>query len=151
MQPIRRIITGHDDSGNAVFVEDGACPHVQEIMGAGTADLWQNTATPAGNSRLDYFVGGAVLKPPVGGSVFRVVEFAPHTSCPSHRTASIDYTCVISGELYAVVEDDERLMRPGDVIIQRGTVHSWENRSDEPARIVVVLVDAEPLPGLEPV
>lgn len=149
MQPTRRIITGHNDAGDAVFLEDGDCPYVQEIMGAGTADFWQNTGTPADNSPRDYFTGNAVLKPPAGGSVFRVVEFGPHTACPTHRTATVDYTCVISGELYAVVGDDERRMGPGDVIIQRGTIHRWENRSDEPARIVVVLVDAEPLPGLE--
>ncbi len=52
---------------------------------------------------------------------------------------------VLSGEIYALMDEGEVLLRPGDVLIQRGTNHAWSNRSDEPARVAFVLIDAEPL------
>ncbi|WJJ92553.1 cupin domain-containing protein [Neopusillimonas aromaticivorans] len=62
-----------------------------------------------------------------------------------HRTHSIDYAIVISGEIYALMDDGETLMRPGDVLVQRGTNHGWSNRSDAPALVAFVLIDAEPV------
>ena len=59
-----------------------------------------------------------------------------------HRTQSIDYGIVLEGEIWLVLDDGSQTrLGPGDVAIQRGTDHAWENRSDRPARIVFVLVD----------
>jgi len=58
-----------------------------------------------------------------------------------HRTETIDYGIVLSGEVYLVVEDGETLLRPGDVVVQRGTNHAWHNRSDQPSRMAFVLID----------
>ena len=66
-----------------------------------------------------------------------------------HRTASIDYCYIIEGEVYAVLDNEEKFMQKGDVLIQRGTVHSWSNRSDKPVIILFVLCGAEPTPGME--
>jgi len=60
-----------------------------------------------------------------------------------HRTKTIDYGIVLQGELYLVLEASETLLRPGDVVIQRGTNHAWDNRSDAPARMAFILVDAQ--------
>lgn len=66
-----------------------------------------------------------------------------------HRTQTIDYAIVLNGEIYAVLDDDERLMQAGDVLIQRGTDHAWENRSDTDCRMLFVLVDGEFTPEMK--
>jgi uncharacterized cupin superfamily protein len=58
-----------------------------------------------------------------------------------HRTESIDYGIVISGEMTLVLDRAETLLRPGDVVIQRGTNHAWANRSGRVCRMLFVLVD----------
>ena len=58
-----------------------------------------------------------------------------------HKTETIDYAIVLSGECYMVLDDSEVLVTAGDVIIQRGTNHAWSNRSDRPCRIAFVLID----------
>jgi uncharacterized cupin superfamily protein len=59
-----------------------------------------------------------------------------------HKTKSVDYAIVLSGEIVAIMEDGETTMRAGDVLVQRATSHSWANRSDVPCMIAFVLVDA---------
>lgn len=116
-----------------------------------------------------------VLEPPRGGSIFRFVEFPPDserwgTGSPEHRRAvfakmgaahalvgdnprhpgmhrtdTVDYAVVVSGEIWAVLDDGETLLRAGDCLVQRGTSHAWSNRSDRPCRVAFVLVSAEPL------
>lgn len=61
-----------------------------------------------------------------------------------HVTRTIDYAIVLAGEIYAVLDEDETLMRAGDILVQRGTNHAWANRSDAPARIAFVLIDSAP-------
>ncbi len=60
-----------------------------------------------------------------------------------HRTASIDYALILEGEVFAVMDTEETLLRAGDVLIQRGTNHAWANRSDRVCRIAFVLIDAD--------
>jgi quercetin dioxygenase-like cupin family protein len=60
-----------------------------------------------------------------------------------HRTETIDYAIVLSGELTLLLDDTDVLLREGDVVIQCGTNHAWSNRSGKPARIAFVLVDGE--------
>lgn len=114
------------------------------------------------------------VAPPAGGSVFRVVQFPPdkdwaakaeamggsvaidetakaaHAGGPvrhahMHRTHSIDYSIVLSGEIWAVMDEGETKLAAGDVLIQRGTNHSWANRSNAPCLVAFVLIDALPL------
>ena len=62
-----------------------------------------------------------------------------------HRTHSVDYGIVLSGEIDMLVDEDEVHLTAGDVVIQRGTNHAWANRGNEPCRIAFVLIDAKPL------
>ena len=64
-----------------------------------------------------------------------------------HGTDTIDYAVCLEGEIYAVLDEDETLMHPGDVLIQRGTYHAWANRSNAFCRMLFVLIDAEPVPN----
>jgi mannose-6-phosphate isomerase-like protein (cupin superfamily) len=65
-----------------------------------------------------------------------------------HRTESVDYGIVIEGELTLVLDDSEVLLKPGSVVVQRGTNHAWANRSDKPCRMLFVLVDGRYEPGV---
>ncbi len=60
-----------------------------------------------------------------------------------HRTKTVDYGIVLSGEIYLVVDEGETLLRPGDVVVQCGTNHAWSNRSDKPCRMAFILIDGE--------
>jgi quercetin dioxygenase-like cupin family protein len=60
-----------------------------------------------------------------------------------HRTATVDYIVVLKGEITAIMETGEKLLRAGDVLVQRGTNHSWSVRSREPCIVAVVLVSAK--------
>ena len=63
-----------------------------------------------------------------------------------HKTDTIDYAIVIEGEIVALMDEGEKLMKQGDVLIQRGTNHAWANRTDKPARVAFILIDAKPVP-----
>jgi len=58
-----------------------------------------------------------------------------------HRTLTVDYAIILEGEIVAMLDDGETVLRAGDILIQRGTNHAWANRSGKPARICFVLID----------
>jgi quercetin dioxygenase-like cupin family protein len=79
--------------------------------------------------------------PPPHGTRVRVVDMPPGTRSPMHRTESVDYGIVLAGTLTLVLDGDETTVGPGDLVVQRGTDHAWENRTDEPVRMLFVLLD----------
>jgi quercetin dioxygenase-like cupin family protein len=62
-----------------------------------------------------------------------------------HKTSTVDYIIVLRGEIYAIMDRGETLLKPGDILVQRGTNHSWSVRGNEPCIIAAVLVSAAPL------
>jgi len=60
-----------------------------------------------------------------------------------HRTETVDYGFVISGEITLVLDKGEANLKAGDVVIQRGTNHAWANRSGKPCRMLFMLVDGQ--------
>jgi uncharacterized cupin superfamily protein len=60
-----------------------------------------------------------------------------------HTTDTVDYAIILEGEIWALMDEGETLMRAGDVLIQRGTNHAWANRSAKTARIAFVLIDGK--------
>jgi quercetin dioxygenase-like cupin family protein len=114
--------------------------------------------------RADRTIG---VPPPTNGSILRVVEFPPvsaeaeamdavalrkamgveHGAAPTrhaymHRTKSVDYAIVLSGEIVMLLDDSEVLLKAGDILIQQATNHAWVNRSNANCRIAFVLIDA---------
>ena len=67
-----------------------------------------------------------------------------------HKTLSVDYIIVLKGEIYAIMDKGETLLKPGDILVQRGTNHSWSVRGTEPCIIVAILVSAAPLGAKRP-
>ncbi|MBL1119478.1 cupin domain-containing protein [Streptomyces sp. 110] len=149
MREIRRIVTGRDGEGRSTVVEDRVCPHVETTADATVTNLWLHEGRPGNATDYRDPVGpGVPLPPPARGSVLRVVEFPPREPGGSafvHRTDSLDYAYVIDGEVYSVLDDGETLLRAGDVLVQRGTSHAWDNRSGRPCTVLFALLDAEPL------
>lgn len=82
-----------------------------------------------------------------GGTVLRYVDLKPGCTSAMHRTISLDYGIVIAGQLELVLDSGEtRILGPGDICVQRGTMHAWKNPSDTTwARVVFVLVPSKPL------
>jgi quercetin dioxygenase-like cupin family protein len=146
----RRIVTGHDADGRAIFVADGPTPNVWEAPDGGPVfELWNHAGTPDNAGPFDDpILAGHSFPPPPRGSVFRIVDFAPRGAAEQihmHRTSSLDYCYVVAGSIVAVVDDDERTLTAGDVLIQRGTNHGWRNESGAICRVLFVLIDALPL------
>lgn len=146
----RRIVTGHDSADRAIFVADGPTPNVWDAPDGGPVyELWQHVGVPDNSTEfVDPILGPASFSPPRRGSVLRIVDFAPRAPgdrVHMHRTRSLDYCYVIEGSIVAVLDDEERVLNAGDVLIQRGTNHGWRNESDARCRVLFVLIDAEPL------
>ncbi len=145
--PIRRVVTGHDSEGNAVFTSDNEFETIVIPSGdAAMTTLWTTTTVPADlNDTSDGRErdAGTTLK---GGSVIRMVDMLPNASSPLHRTHSIDYGIVISGQIELELDNHlVKTMKAGDIIVQRGTIHLWRNPSPtDICRIVFVLTEAKP-------
>jgi len=80
----------------------------------------------------------------VGAST--VQAHSPHPLM--HRTETVDYGIVIEGELVLVLDREERVLHPGDVVVQRGTNHARANRSGRPCRVAFVLLSGQYDPAL---
>jgi quercetin dioxygenase-like cupin family protein len=147
----RRVVTGHDEHGVSVFAADGPVP-VGRLApdGALFYEIWGTDASPAPISadEPDPTAGALRVPPAPNGTKIRINEFPPGVVSPVHRTQSVDYGIVLSGEVVLVLDDSETVLRPGDVVVQRGTSHRWENRSGETARMAFILVDGAFTPEL---
>ena len=62
-----------------------------------------------------------------------------------HKTSTVDYLIVLKGEIWAILDDSEACLKQGDVMIQRGTNHSWSVRPDEPCQLAAVPGNAGPV------
>jgi quercetin dioxygenase-like cupin family protein len=158
--PIRRIVTGHDANARAIIKSDDHFPSEPiAIGGAEFALLWTTATVPADNNdESDGRAGDAGLTLNQG-SVIRIVDFLPGGTSPMHRTNSIDYGIILSGEIELELEEGVKTIAgPHTVIVQRGTNHMWRNPSQtEHARVAFVLIEAsaylhdgEPLPEDKP-
>jgi quercetin dioxygenase-like cupin family protein len=143
----RRVVTGHDGNGNAVVRYDGIAPNVTAGRpGHSACVVWTTDTFPADNT-TDWDEGTrTVATTNPGGTVFRLVEYAPGVAPRRHRTDSIDYAVVLSGEIDMRLDGDDTVhLKAGDVLVQRGTVHDWVNNGTVPCVIAFVLIDARPV------
>ena len=143
---VRRVVTGHDGQGNAVIASDAT--FLGKVLdGAAEMDLAWSTATFPSDNNEDTDGGQrnvGLVSP--GGSVLQFVSMHPHSSSPHHRTQSLDYGIVLEGEIELERDNGATTrLHPGDVVIQRGTIHTWRNPTDRMSKMVFVLLDAEPV------
>ena len=121
---VRRVITDHDGEGRSRVAIDERCANViSRRPGHQSCVAWEGA----------------------DGTVFRIVEYAPGVAPRMHRTETIDYAVVISGEIDMTLDSGTVHLRAGDVLVQQATLHDWVNRGREPCRIAFVLVPTKPL------
>ena len=142
---IRRVVTGHKEDGEATVLIDELSQDVVSFRpGATVCNVW-SAPLPADNSDpadgAKQIIGTAMS----GRSVFRVIEYAPGVAPRNHRTASIDYAVVLSGEITMEIDHEMVSLRAGDVLVQRGTIHNWVNSGSAPCIVAFVLIDASPV------
>jgi quercetin dioxygenase-like cupin family protein len=141
---IRRVVTGHDDQGHAKVLIDEQVKNVfSQRPGAHYSVIWSTEGFPASNDGGDDPSAKKIGTTLDNGTVFRVVSFGPGASPRNHRTDSIDYAVVISGEIDMELDDSSVHLKAGDVLVQRGTIHNWVNKGNEPCVIAFTLVAAK--------
>lgn len=159
LPPLQRVVTGHDADGRAIFKSEDVTP--TRMIPSGDASfllLWTTPTVPADNNdETDGRLRDAGLTLN-RGSVIRIVDMLPGKQSPMHRTNSIDYGIVMSGEIELELDDGQvTTVREGGIIVQRGTNHLWRNVTDTPCRIAFILIEApaylhdgQPLPEDKP-
>ena len=170
LPPLRRIVCGINAAGKSVVEMDGPPPAERPSMRPGFAsrNIWATFGTPAPLGDPDRSKEITGLMPPRRGTICKYIDFPPegpkpvapkdtsptdtgeaglrrHPDSPRHpgmhETDTIDYAIVLSGEIYAIMDEGETLMKQGDILIQNATNHAWANRSNAPCRVLFVLVD----------
>lgn len=157
-QPLRRIVTTHDPkSGRAIFsdavgeqvsfngfpVPPGKPPTSDYALAYNTSTFPvqglspPTSATPESKANLDIkhyhsqLSDPSPLNPP-GGTSCTIIEVPPDTWVPMHRTETLDYGVVVDGATELVLDSDEKkILRKGDVFVQRGTAHAWRNITEK--------------------
>ena len=168
---IRRVVTGLDADNKAVVMFDSRLPLQAGPYGLQSTNLWVTNSYPLAFSFKDDTAATPVgISPLDNGTKFRVVEFPPLDPATEakmepgflmkavgpvapargrpvthplmHRTRSVDYAVVLSGEIDMVLDDTVVHLKPGDTIVQQATNHAWVNHGKETCRILFVLMDS---------
>jgi len=151
-QPPRRVVTGHDAVGKSIVLSDGPPPQHHPMhgsaVGADFFEIWNVAAAvpqlTAAEAREPNERAFTIM--PVAGHLLRIIDIYPPRQggrrTVMHRTQTLDYVVVIEGEVVLVLEDGEVVLRQSDVVVQRGTNHAWENRSEELARLAFFHLEA---------
>jgi mannose-6-phosphate isomerase-like protein (cupin superfamily) len=169
-QDMRRVVTGLDDRNRAVVLFDTGMSLKTVAPGIIATNFWITDSYPPSLTKEDPSGRPIGTAPPDNGTKFRVVEFSPLdaateakmppemiqkgiTNSPAkgipvkhplmHRTRSLDYAVVLSGEIDMMLDDTSVHLKQGDVIVQQATNHAWVNRGKEPCRILFVLMDSK--------
>ena len=168
---VRRVVTKLDPSGKAVVMLDERTRLTAPRPPNYAANIWvTDKSLPDFSATDDRGKTKIGLVPPKSGTVFRVVDFAPesaggHPTDPNfmmkivgaeapkkglpprhpmmHRTRSLDYAIVMSGEIDMLLDEGEVHLKAGDVVVQQATNHAWVNRSGAPCRIAFILIDSQ--------
>ena len=167
---VRRVVTKLDESGKAVVMIDERTRLTAPRPPNAAANVWiTDKSLPDFSWSDDRGKTKIGLVPPKSGTVFRVVDFAPESAPghptemnymmrivgddapakgrpPSHpmmhRTRSLDYAIIMSGEIDMLLDDSVVHLKAGDVVVQQATNHAWVNRGKEPCRVAFVLIDS---------
>jgi quercetin dioxygenase-like cupin family protein len=143
---IRRLVTGHDAQGKAKVLIDDTCSNFREGRPNGfVCNVWTTDTVPANNDgHADTGQREGRYSMIENGTVFRILDFRPGIHPRVHRTDTIDYITVLSGEIDMELESGEEIhLNAGDLMVQRGTVHNWINRGTESCVMSIVLVHSK--------
>lgn len=148
----RRVVTGHDAKGKSIFLSDGEPPQNHTMRGDGVGadfiEVWSvaNPVPPLSSTEREPNERAFTIMPP-SGHLLRLIDIYPASQggrrTVMHRTKTLDYVVVIEGEIVLILDDSEVVLKPSDVVVQRGTMHAWENRSNKIARMAFFHIDGE--------
>jgi len=142
----RRYVTGVDTTGRSCVVDLGDIPASARWRTDDTEgyDFWVIPLLPAPLQEPANPPTGwrPANRAPRGGVIGRLITWAPGFQYPMHTTPTLDFIVVVSGQLELGLESGTQLLGPGDVLVQRGTVHRWRNPGPEPCTFVGVMIDA---------
>jgi quercetin dioxygenase-like cupin family protein len=139
---IRRIVTGHNEHGKSIVKWDSELESQPGRPGFEQVLLWATDRLPPQLTDADphtWELGTSLAN----GSVLRLGRYEPGVAARWHRTDTIDYGIVLAGELWMQLDEGEVHLKPGDVVIQRSTIHNWENRGTEPCIMAFILIATE--------
>lgn len=143
---IHRVVTGHDDEGASIVWIDGEADNTKLYGGVTSTLLWATDRTPA--SFLGDEDAGAWdlgTSPLPSGTRFTYITAEPGSGRRSmHRTDTLDYVVCVAGEITLWLDESSVTLKVGDVAVQRGTNHAWENQGSVTAAIVCVVLDGAP-------
>ena len=153
----RRVVAANDEHGRAVVVSDEHLPSVTRGVGHGMVgtELWSTDTMPVSNAQeADAAQRKGFIKVHnaynyVGsgqGTAFRITEWEPGHTRFTHRTQTVDYDVVLSGEIDLELDNGQIVhLKAGDSVVLRGCTHTWINRGAVPAVTAFMLIDAEPV------
>ena len=144
---VRRVVTGHDANGKAIVQIDEVSQNLRSARpGATACVVWTSEGFPVNNDGTADEGLRETGTTHENGTVFRILELQPGNIPRVHRTDSLDYAVIMSGEIDMELETGEIThLKAGDVVVQRGTVHNWINRGPGPCVIAFVLIAAKPV------
>lgn len=143
---IRRVVTGHDGQGRSkVLIDENVTNVISSRPGAQSSVIWSSIGFPVDNDGDRDPSHKDIATTIDNGSVFRIVYYGPGVTPRNHRTDSIDYAVVISGEIDMELDVGTVHLKAGDVVVQRGTIHNWVNKGKEPCIIAFSLIAAKPV------
>lgn len=172
-RPPRRVVVGLDRDGKSSVTDDDAAPlSSTRPHGLVVTEMWRASPVPTSLTARPDESDGLLPPPPPEGVTVRVATFPPDSSISvesaaayeraaadlyghdaggparrvpgMHRTDTVDVLTVVEGELWVVTETDEALLRAGDTIVQQGTWHAWQNRSDRACTVVSTMIAGRP-------
>lgn len=142
MKTFRRIVTGFNEQGRSIIRSDTLIEPINLRPGFDNIPMWATRRLPAETTEEDpntWELGTSLA----GGSVFRFGRYKPGNVPRWHATDSVDYAICMSGQLVMEMDEGSVLLRPGDVVIQRGTNHNWRNPGPEDCVMAFVLIATE--------
>ena len=141
---IRRVVTGHDEDGRAMVAIDEITENVlSRRAGHQGTVVWSTGESPADNMDPEDGASRTLATSDDNGTVFRIVKYDPGVAPRQHRTQSLDYAVVMSGEITMGLDVGEVHLRQGDVLVQRGTIHNWVNSGSVPCVVAFILCAAK--------
>ncbi|KAI0379215.1 hypothetical protein F5Y04DRAFT_130876 [Hypomontagnella monticulosa] len=142
----RVVVTTHKEDGTSVFQSDSIVEPFAPFgpSGSSFSVLDERPKVPVNNQEDPKEFQKTLPRVPQTGVIFSITNMAPHHSAPMHRTLSIDYAIVLSGEIILELDGgEETTLKAGDFLVQKGVNHMWHNRTDEVCKIAFVMVGAE--------
>lgn len=162
----RRVVTGRTPNGRSTVVSDGLAPVTMQSDAFSLVETWRIAGLPTDFGPPETVDGPAALDPAPGQVLLRFCHFYPESAGTDweaalgaiggeetydpeaerpgvHETDTLDHIVVMSGQIHLLLDEAEVVLNPGDTLVQRGTSHSWSNRSSAPCVVMTVQVKAQ--------